>query len=69
MHYISNEWTLGVYDLLQPGCSNIILEEVLIDFRELLGAHTGENMADTVWETMVSLGLVGKVSVGEFLLS
>ncbi|KAJ6541100.1 hypothetical protein B0H10DRAFT_1855468, partial [Mycena sp. CBHHK59/15] len=28
------------------------LEESLIDFRELLGAHSGENVADAVWMTV-----------------
>ncbi|KAJ7926484.1 hypothetical protein B0H13DRAFT_1576822, partial [Mycena leptocephala] len=28
------------------------LEECLIDFRELVGAHSGENMALAVWETI-----------------
>jgi len=39
-------------------------EELLIDFRELLGEHSGENMAEAVWATMELYGLVGKVSSG-----
>ena len=38
------------------------IEEVLIDFKEIVGAHTGENMANLVWETMILYGLKGKVS-------
>jgi hypothetical protein len=36
-------------------------EELLIDFRQLLGAHTGENMAAAVWETLETYGLKGRV--------
>ena len=37
------------------------LEELLIDFRELIGQHSGENMAEAVWATMELYGLIGKV--------
>lgn len=37
------------------------VEELLIDFRELIGAHTGENMADAVYETLNLYGLKGRV--------
>ncbi|KAJ3533021.1 hypothetical protein NMY22_g7505 [Coprinellus aureogranulatus] len=37
------------------------LEELLIDFREIQGAHTGENLAELVWRTMETYGLLGKV--------
>jgi hypothetical protein len=30
---------------------------MLIDFREILGEHSGENMADAVWETLKKYGL------------
>ncbi|KAE9389813.1 hypothetical protein BT96DRAFT_755555, partial [Gymnopus androsaceus JB14] len=33
------------------------LEEILIDFQELLGEHSGENMADVVWNTLKKYGL------------
>jgi hypothetical protein len=39
-----------------------LIEELLIDFRELIGEHSGENMAEAVWVTMELYGLVGKVS-------
>jgi hypothetical protein len=40
-----------------------LTEECLIDFRELLGAHSGENMADAVWETVEKFGLCGRVRI------
>ncbi|KAJ6574030.1 hypothetical protein B0H10DRAFT_1670719, partial [Mycena sp. CBHHK59/15] len=33
------------------------LEELLIDFQELIGEHSGENMADVVWKTLKDYGL------------
>ncbi len=36
---------------------------MLIDFRELLGEHSGDNMADAVWETLEIFGLIGRVSL------
>ncbi|KAJ7437540.1 hypothetical protein FB451DRAFT_1012372, partial [Mycena latifolia] len=37
-------------------------EECLIDFRELIGQHSGENMAATVWETVKDFGLIGRIT-------
>ncbi|KAF7333142.1 Transposase-like protein [Mycena venus] len=37
------------------------LEECLIDFRELVGQHSGENMAAAVWKTVEDFGLKGRV--------
>jgi hypothetical protein len=37
------------------------VEELLIDFQELIGPHSGKNMAEAVWATMELYGLVGKV--------
>jgi len=37
-------------------------EELLINFQELIGEHSGENMAKAVWATMELYGLIGKVS-------
>ncbi|KAF5376117.1 hypothetical protein D9615_007777 [Tricholomella constricta] len=45
-HYITNEGEL---------------EELLIDFRELVGEHSGENMAEAVWETLKMYELIGRV--------
>jgi len=36
-------------------------EELLIDFRELIGEHSGDNMAEAVWQTLELYGLVGRV--------
>ena len=45
--------------LIIPGCN--VTEELLIDFRELLGEHSGENIAEAVWETLVMYGIEGRV--------
>ena len=37
------------------------LKELLINFQELIGAHTGENMAAVIWETLELYGLKGRV--------
>jgi hypothetical protein len=37
-------------------------EEVLIEFKEIIGEHSGENLANIVWKTMQDYGLVGKVN-------
>lgn len=42
-------------------------EELLIDFRELLGEHSGENFASLVWDTLELYGLVGRVRICHFL--
>lgn len=37
---------------------------MLIDFREILGEHSGDNMAEAVWTTLKNYGLEkGRVSV------
>jgi hypothetical protein len=49
--------------LIISGCNaRFVTEELLIDFRELLGEHSGENMAEAVWETLVMYGIEGRVS-------
>jgi len=37
------------------------LEELLINFQELLGEHSGENMAAVVWSTLEKYGIQNKV--------
>lgn len=37
------------------------LEETLIDFQELIGKHSGENMAESVWDTLTTYNLTNKV--------
>lgn len=39
----------------------LAVEEVLIDFREIIGEHSGKNMADLVWQTIETYGLQRKV--------
>jgi hypothetical protein len=36
-------------------------EELLIDFRELIGEHSGENMAAVVWSTLELYDIQDKV--------
>ena len=43
--------------------ARLVAEELLIDFRELLGEHSGENMAEAVWETLVMYGIEGRVVI------
>ncbi|KAJ6580195.1 hypothetical protein B0H10DRAFT_1669944, partial [Mycena sp. CBHHK59/15] len=39
-------------------------EECLIDFHELVGQHSGENMAvaAAMWETVKKFGLIGRIT-------
>ena len=41
---------------------NIIIEELLIDFHELIGEYSGENFAEAVYETLQLYELKDKVS-------
>ncbi len=41
----------------------IMKEELLIDFCELIGKHTGENMAEAVWEMLMLYALHEKVEI------
>ena len=41
------------------------VEELLIDFRELMGAHSGENMAAVVWLTLELYGIENRVCHGQ----
>jgi hypothetical protein len=62
---VTNEGELGSFpDLFAMAFIHLHLlsEELLIDFRELIGEHSGENMAEAVWATMELYGLIGKVS-------
>jgi hypothetical protein len=62
-HYVSNKGELGMSALISvfSSADPAILDELLIDFQELIGAHTGENMAEVVWETIDLYGLKGRV--------
>ncbi|KIK76945.1 hypothetical protein PAXRUDRAFT_28888, partial [Paxillus rubicundulus Ve08.2h10] len=46
MHYVIGDWKL---------------EEVLLEFQELIGEHSGENMAGVVWDTLDCYGLKGRI--------
>jgi hypothetical protein len=48
---------------LSSSSNNLLIqpEELLIDFRELIGEHSGENMAEVVWETLKRYGLENRV--------
>jgi hypothetical protein len=37
------------------------IEELLIDFREIIGEHSGKNFADIVWNTICLYGIQEKV--------
>jgi hypothetical protein len=41
--------------------------EILIDFREIIGPHTGENMAECVWQTMSYYHMIDKVRFCQIL--
>ncbi|KAK6984038.1 ribonuclease H-like domain-containing protein [Favolaschia claudopus] len=51
-HYVTNEGKLD---------TQLRSEELLIDFVELIGEHSGENMAEVVWESLDRYGLIGRV--------
>ena len=56
-HFVSNDGQLGVYILWSTYLYYILClaEELLIDFRELIGEHSGENMVEAVWQTQQSM--------------
>ena len=57
-----NNWRLGK-PILHSHLyySFALLEETLIDFKELTGKHSGDNMADAVWGTLELYGISDKV--------
>ena len=62
-HYVNKFGELGTFshNTLFLIITKKLLEELLIDFRELVGEHTGENMAEAVWETLKLYGLHDRV--------
>jgi hypothetical protein len=44
------------------------LEELLIDFQELVGQHSGENMAAVVWSTLETYDIQDKVCSNDISL-
>ena len=62
-HYVTNDWRLGKPVSRSSLCYPFnLLEETLIDFKELIGEHSGDNMADAVWDTLELYSLKDKVS-------
>jgi hypothetical protein len=65
MHWVSSEWKAGAELISLRRLRSYYLitlpEELLIDFVELKGEHSGENMAEAVWRCMEFYGLSGKV--------
>lgn len=41
----------------------VVVEELLIDFRELIGEHSGDNMAAVVWSTLELYKIENKVNI------
>ena len=63
-HYMTNDGKLGMSIILSHNLVRYLrplTEELLIDFRELISEHSGENMAEAIWATMELYGLVRKV--------
>ena len=67
-HYVTNDGQLGVF-LLSQSITHLhpLTEKLLIDFCELIGEHSGENMAEAIWVMMELYSLIGKVSFQEGL--
>jgi hypothetical protein len=65
-HYVTKDGQLSSLFTLES--ENMIYissftDRLLISFRELIGQHSGENMAEAVWATMELYSLVGKVNL------
>ena len=62
-HYVTNNGQLNVF-LLSQLITHLhpLTEELLINFCELIGEHSGENMAEAVWVMMELYALIRKVS-------
>lgn len=62
---MTNDGKLGEFHMIHffipPVLIAPLLEELLIDFRELVGEHSGENMAEEVWKCVEMYGLEGRV--------
>ena len=67
-HYINKNGELGIlFSFLYAYYSTTklissVIEELLIDFCELVGEHSGDNMAEVIWESLVCFGIHGCVS-------
>ena len=50
-----------IHEIATLGSLHYSLDEILAEFTELIGEHSGENMAEIVWKMQLKLGLAGKV--------
>jgi len=65
-HYMNKDGQLGCYVSIHitSDCNTrLVAEEPLTDFWELLGEHSGKNMAEAAWETLVMYGIEGRVVI------
>ncbi|KAF5338562.1 hypothetical protein D9758_016540 [Tetrapyrgos nigripes] len=63
-HYVDNKGKLGMnlaFLIQFFSDANATKVEVLIDFRELVGEHSGANMAEAVWDTLEKFGITARV--------
>ena len=56
---MTENWLCMVYCAVLE--TDACIEEVLIDFQELVGEHSGANLAAAVWQTIDFYGLASKV--------
>jgi hypothetical protein len=63
MHYVTNDWQLSMSlpPFLCPTFNFASTEELLIDFREIIGKHSGANLAEAVWNTLELYRLKNRV--------
>lgn len=45
-------------------CTDLLVEELLINFREVIGEHSGDNIGLSVWKTLEEYEIVHKVCHG-----
>ncbi len=44
-----------------------LAEKLLIDFYELIGEHSGDNMAEAIWQTLKLYGLIRRARFSYFI--
>jgi hypothetical protein len=63
--YVTNDWELGTSGMSAAFAVHLLTalstEETLLDLKEVPGKHSGENLADAIWDTLEQYGLLGKV--------
>jgi len=60
-------WYENFYYIVCTQLNIITIEELLIDFCELIGEHSGENLADAVYNTLQIYNLRDKVRISTSL--